>query len=572
MGTISSPVFTGSSSFASDFQASITRAVGFASLPITQMKNDLNDLQGQSDALTGSSTITGIDPLFSTLQSAVRGLDDAMSGASFQADVSNTSAVTATLSAGAQEGVYTIDVQNVGAYAKSITGSNWVAPANPVGQTHTFQLWIGDKSNPRNEIDITPADNSLQSVVAAINAKAGNKVRATVLSVGSATNPDNRISLQATALGDTPVELVDPTRSLQTQQTPGDSNTVATSQSASTWVSRPNPTGQTHTYQLWIGDKSNPANEIDITPADNSADSVAAAINANTQASAKVVATVVNLGTATQPDNRIQLAAVANGAISLDIVDPSLQDQQTTGALAQYVVGDSGKVVTGTSRTVSISTGLTVTMNAGDSGTAVNITVSRSTSAVSAALTTLTTAYNAAVDALDAQKGQTAGALGGQIIVNDLKQSLSGLVTYSDSASSLGGLSALGLTLNSDNSGHVTFNQFNLMAADLSDSTGVTSFLGTATTGGFLKYATGIMTSLEDPTSGLIKTTEADLKTQIDKTNTTMSDKQAQVDALQQTLTAQMAAADAAISSMQQQYSFLSNMFQAMQTANQQYK
>ncbi len=44
------------------------------------------------------------------------------------------------------------------------------------------------------------------------------------------------------------------------------------------------------------------------------------------------------------------------------------------------------------------------------------------------------------------------------------------------------------------------------------------------------------------------------------------------MDQLQQQLTSQMAAADALIATMQQQYSYMSSMFAAQQTAAQQYK
>jgi hypothetical protein len=44
------------------------------------------------------------------------------------------------------------------------------------------------------------------------------------------------------------------------------------------------------------------------------------------------------------------------------------------------------------------------------------------------------------------------------------------------------------------------------------------------------------------------------------------------VDALTERLNAQMAAADAAIATMEQQYSYLSSMFSAMDTANKSYQ
>ena len=313
---------------------------------------------------------------------------------------------------GALEGTYSVDVQKVGAYATSMTASNWVTGA--AGTKHSYQLWVGDMSVSTNKIDISPSDNSAASVAAAINAKAGDKVRATVVNVGSTSSPDYRISLQSNTLGDIPVQLVDNSHSLQTQTTPGDSSTQALSTSASTWLNRTNPAGEKHTYQLWIGDKSDPANKIDITPDDNSAQSVVDAINANATAAAKITATVVNLGTADAPDYRVQLQGNDAGALALDIVDANLQNQTTTGELAQYVVNNSGKVVTSSSRQVSISDGLTLNLLSSSSGKAVSITVSRSTSALGTAVAAFADAYNSVVDALDGQQGSSQGALGGQ--------------------------------------------------------------------------------------------------------------------------------------------------------------
>jgi len=80
------------------------------------------------------------------------------------------------------------------------------------------------------------------------------------------------------------------------------------------------------------------------------------------------------------------------------------------------------------------------------------------------------------------------------------------------------------------------------------------------------------MISLEDPTTGLIKTTENDYQTQLTNLSNQMSTKQAQVDQLKADLTNQMNHADAMINSLQQQYTNLSNLLQAEQIAAQQYK
>jgi flagellar capping protein FliD len=77
---------------------------------------------------------------------------------------------------------------------------------------------------------------------------------------------------------------------------------------------------------------------------------------------------------------------------------------------------------------------------------------------------------------------------------------------------------------------------------------------------------------VEDPTTGLLKTTETDTKSQIANLGTTIAAKQAKVDAMQLQMQNQMAAADALVASMEQQYNYLSGLFQAQQTADQMYK
>jgi len=340
--------------------------------------------------------------------------------------------------------------------------------------------------------------------------------------------------------------------------------------STSTWLERPNAAGTKHTYELWIGDKSDPGNRIEITPDDNSAVSVAAAISANATAAAKITATAVNLGTAEAPDYRLRLEALIEGELPLDVLDPSLHDQKTTGELAQYVVNGSGKVVTSATRQVSISEGITVNLLSANSGSPVSITVTRSTSVLASAISAFADAYNAVVDALDAQHGANQGVLGGSSVVAELASALASLGTYNDSATAANGLSAVGLDLGSD--GHLSFNQFTLMAADLSNSSTVTNFFGSADGGGFLKIAGGVLEGIGDSTTGLLATSRDNIQKQIDGENERIAAKQEQVDALNERLLLQMSAADAAIAAMEQQYSYLFSMFSAMKSNSEQYQ
>ena len=337
MSTTSSAIFNGNSRYSSDFTSIIDRATAIASLPITQLKADQTALGDQTTALTSLGT------KFTALQTAADSISQAMGGSSFQAEVSDDSKISVTLGDGAMEGNYSIEVVDAGAYATSMTSSAWVTDN---GAVRTYQLSLGGVTH-----SVTPADNSVGSVAAAINAQYGDQVRAVVVNVGTSQSPDYRISLQAAQLGDLQPGLID------------------------------------------------------------------------------------------------------NGT--------QRQAQQTTGAEAQYVVNDSGVTVSSTTRSVTIATGITVQLKASGPGDPVDFSVIRSTTALGSALASFATAYNDAVDEVGKQYGDQSGALAGQSVVRSLSQVLSQISTYTD-GSQISGLADLGLDL--DKTGHLTFNQLNLLA------------------------------------------------------------------------------------------------------------
>jgi flagellar capping protein FliD len=127
----------------------------------------------------------------------------------------------------------------------------------------------------------------------------------------------------------------------------------------------------------------------------------------------------------------------------------------------------------------------------------------------------------------------------------------------------------LGFTLNVD--GTLTYSPLNMMSTDLENSAGVIAFLGSATGGGFLQTATNAMNSVETPTTGLLKSTEASVQSQIASMGVTIAAKQAALTTMQANLTSQMAAADASLASMQSQFNYMTSVFQAQQTADQMY-
>src|SRR6202012_1412813 len=106
---------------------------------------------------------------FTALQTAVQGIATAMGGSSYNSTSTAPTAVTATLSDGATEGVYNIKVDSSGAAATALSTATWNQPALASNQTATYGLVVGN-----NVYSVTTSDNSAQGVAAAITAKYGS--------------------------------------------------------------------------------------------------------------------------------------------------------------------------------------------------------------------------------------------------------------------------------------------------------------------------------------------------------------------------------------------------------------
>jgi len=107
--------FTGTSRYSQDFQNVINRTLAIAGLPMTQLSKQVSTLNSQYQALQS------LDGKFSALSDAVDAIGAAMGSSSFNAEVSDESAVQATITDGAMEGVYSIEVTGLGAYTKTIS-------------------------------------------------------------------------------------------------------------------------------------------------------------------------------------------------------------------------------------------------------------------------------------------------------------------------------------------------------------------------------------------------------------------------------------------------------------------
>ncbi len=197
---------TGSSTYATDLQNSVTRAIEIASLPMEALQDDVSTISGQT------SELSTLGNLFDSLQTALQAIGSGTTGSSaVTATVSNTSVLTADVTGSALPGTYTVDVTTAGSFSSAISNSS-TAVTDPTSEdisgSSTFTLTVGSSS-----YNIT-ADN-LDDLASAINAS-GAAVQAEVINEGTPESPNYQLSLQATGYGDVNLQLNDGTNNLLT--------------------------------------------------------------------------------------------------------------------------------------------------------------------------------------------------------------------------------------------------------------------------------------------------------------------------------------------------------------------
>ena len=303
--------------------------------------------------------------------------------------------------------------------------------------------------------------------------------------------------------------------------------------------------------------------ETTITPSSNTLDALVSAINAS---SAGVQATVVNVGSSSSPNYELTLQNTSFGdsPISLtatgDSTDTDLLTPLTEGQDVKYQVnGLPSLPISSTSSTVTLSTGLTVNLLGTGTST---VTVAPSTTSLSNDLSSFVTAFNNVVNELTNNVGQNGGALSGNSIIYTLQQALNSIGNYTSTSSGVTSLSALGITFNK--TGQLQLDPSVLADASTSQVDDVVSFLGGATSGGFLQFATNTLTDIEEPTTGILPNDITQTTNSITSDNQLISQQQAQITQLQTNLQSQMSTADAAIAELESQQSFYSSLFTSM--------
>jgi flagellar hook-associated protein 2 len=304
-----------------------------------------------------------------------------------------------------------------------------------------------------------------------------------------------------------------------------------------------------------------------IQPQTNTLNSLVQAINNN--AGLNVQASIVNVGSSSAPDYRLTLQSQKLGPATIQLNDGTsdLLNPLNTGALASYKVDGLSTPVTSDSRTVTLAPGLTVNLLATSPvGKATTITVTQNASSIQSALSGFVSAYNSAVDELNKGVGESAGALQGQSVIYGLKNTLRNLTSYSNGSSAVTSLTDLGVTF--DKTGHLSLDSTAFAAATSTQVSGLITFLGSATSGGFLQSANTLLSAADDSTTGLITTALTSVQNQIANENSQIASEKIRIDALQKNLTSQISSADALIAGLEQTYTQVSGLFQAFYASN----
>ncbi len=206
------PSFNAQSSYASDLQTALNRAIQIASLPVQLMQSDVSTMQAQQQALSGLQSV------FGSVQSSLTSINSAVTG-TLSANVNDPSVASATATSAALAGTYTLQVIQVGTSTSTLSSAGLTTVTDPgsgnISSASSFTLTVNGTA-----FTISPSGNTLNDLATAING-AGAGVQATIVNVGGTTNPDYRLAVTSSNVGNTSIQLNDGTNNLLDTLTTG---------------------------------------------------------------------------------------------------------------------------------------------------------------------------------------------------------------------------------------------------------------------------------------------------------------------------------------------------------------
>ncbi|MGB6945240.1 MAG: flagellar filament capping protein FliD [Bryobacteraceae bacterium] len=537
--SIATPIyFTGLSSFSSDFQSIIQRAVQIADIPVTNLQNE------QATNTAEENALTALEPTVNALGTDVANLGSLASSQGLAASSSDSSTVSVVNTGATAPATYTVSDITSLASAASETSLQGYAATDSVSASGLVNLVIGSTTY---QLNLTGSgENNISGLAQAIN-NAGAGVSATVLTSGStgylsvSANNTGATTLQLNSV--TPVDLVT-------------SNGTGTESSLQTYADETSaPVSASGQVQLVVGTQDY---TLDVS-SNNNLDGLVQAINS---ADAGVTASVTgNAGSYSLSLNSpsgpatIQLNDLQS---PVDLITSSNQ-----GSNATFSLSGIPNPITESSNTITdVIPGVSFTLlNTLPSGS-VTMSLATDPSQLSSALQTFVTDYNTLVTAVEAQQGQNAGPLQGDLIINEISSDMQSLVTYWNptSGSSIQSLSDLGVTF--DDTGQMSFDTSTFNALSDTNISDAFKFLGSASTG-FAALASNF-TQLTDPITGLIQAQIDGYQTENTDLGNEITTAQAQAAAVQASATSQAEAADALVAQLEQQQTDLDASIQSV--------
>jgi flagellar hook-associated protein 2 len=205
-------IFPGGSTFATDFQQVIDRAVAIAALPLSQLNAQKSVLSSRSVALDG------ISQKFADLKTALSSVDSAVNSKIYSAAVADETVARATLGSNVLAADYTLEVSSLGSRALTMSLDSLSVVTDPFTETVSastdFTLTVDGVGYA-----ISSATGSLFDLAAAIN-ESGAGVQATVVNIGG-SSPDYRLSIQSESYAAVAIQLNDGSQDLLETLTAG---------------------------------------------------------------------------------------------------------------------------------------------------------------------------------------------------------------------------------------------------------------------------------------------------------------------------------------------------------------
>ena len=291
----------------------------------------------------------------------------------------------------------------------------------------------------------------------------------------------------------------------------------------------------------------------------NTLDGLSAYINANST-TLGVKATIINTSSdPINPNYHLTLTTTQTGATTLKLensVAANLVTANDQGSDAVFSVNGLPNVTNSGNLITDFAPGLTLTI--AGAGTA-TISAKTDRGSISSSLSSVVLNYNLLVDTIQAQIGESAGALSGSVAVRQAQQVLRDVTSHLGSGT-IQSMVEIGLELSNKGKLSLNFLTFNLLSdTQLADAI---TFIGTTSTG-FAGNAASLLDALGDPVNGQIQAAISTLQDSDTKLSEQIEQEQGRVDALIANLEARFAAADLLLAQLEAQQDLLTTLFEA---------